>query len=97
MQDTDTFDSTAWKAQRGVDFDKNQRIHMLGAMQKELHAGMRRQDVISMLGEPDYSEQDGDASLDVYYTGIPELSIDTQQYEIRYEGGKITSHHTSQG
>ncbi|WDS34957.1 hypothetical protein [Pseudoxanthomonas sp.] len=97
MQDTDTFDSNAWKAQRGVEFEKNQRVHMLSAMKKFIHVGMARQEIIALLGEPDYSDKDGTQSLDVYYMGIPEFSIDTQQYEIRYQNGKITSHRASQG
>lgn len=97
MQNNQEFDTHAWKSQRGIDFEKNQRIHMMEAVKGVIHVGMRREDVLTLLGPPDYSEDGTNTSTDVYYLGISPYAGDTQEYDIQYKDGKVIVHHTVQG
>lgn len=90
MQTTSPFDSSAWKSQRGVGAQQNQRGPMVASVEKAIHAGMSRDDVILLLGEPDTS--DAATSTDVYELGVARYGIDEEFYEIRYQGGKVESH-----
>ncbi|MCL1551866.1 hypothetical protein [Xanthomonas nasturtii] len=97
MQTTQDFDAAMWKSQRGVDFEDNKRIYMVGALKQVIHVGMRREDVIALLGPPDYTKESETTSTDAYYLGISPFAADTEKYTIQYQNGKLISHHTVQG
>ncbi|PPU68922.1 outer membrane protein assembly factor BamE [Xanthomonas pisi] len=97
MQTAQDFDATAWKSQRGVAFEDNTRIYMTEALKQVIHVGMRREDVIALLGPPDYTEKGEITSTDAYYLGISPYAADTQEYDIQYQDGKVVSHRTVQG
>ncbi|MCC4608635.1 hypothetical protein [Xanthomonas sp. CFBP 7698] len=97
MQTTQDFDATVWKSQRGVGLEENKRIYMTEALEQVIHVGMRREDVIALLGQPDYTEKGETTSTDAYYLGISPFAGDTQEYDIQYQDGKVISRHTVQG
>lgn len=90
MQNTTNFDSNAWKSQRGVGARDNQRGGMVSSVEKAVQAGMSREDVIRLLGEPDSS--DAATATDVYELGVARYGIDEEFYEITYRDGKVASH-----
>lgn len=90
MQNTSDFDSSAWKSQRGATGKDNTRGRMVATLEKSLHAGMSRDDVIRLLGEPDST--DADTATDVYELGVAAYGIDEEFYEIQYQDGKLASH-----
>lgn len=90
MEHSSAFDSDAWKSQRGVDANDNRRGGMLPALDKVLHAGMSRDEVVKLLGEPDHS--DAQAGIDQYELGIAGYGVDEEYYELRYRDGKLESH-----
>lgn len=90
MQNTPDFDSSAWKSQRGATGKNNTRGQMVATLEKALHAGMSRDDVIRLLGEPDST--DADTATDVYELGVAAYGIDEEFYEIQYQDGKLASH-----
>lgn len=90
MQNTSDFDSSAWKSQRGATGKDNTRGRMVATLEKSLHAGMSRDDVIRLLGEPDST--DADTATDVYELGVAAYGIDEEFYEIQYQDGKLVSH-----
>ncbi|MFD0724362.1 hypothetical protein [Lysobacter brunescens] len=63
---------------------------MLPALDKVLHAGMSRDEVVKLLGEPDHS--DTQAGVDQYELGIAGYGVDEEYYELRYRDGKLESH-----
>lgn len=97
MQTTQDFDASAWKSQRGVDLEENKRIYMAGGLEQVIHVGMRREDVIALLDQPDYTEKGETTSTDAYYLGISPYAGDTHEYDIQYQDGKVISHRTIQG
>lgn len=97
MQSSQELDTASWKSQRGVDFEKNNRIHMMEAVEGVIHVGMSKKDVLTLLGPPDYSEDGESTSTDVYYLGISPYAGDTQEYDIKYKDGKVVSHNIVQG
>ncbi len=90
MQTTSQFDSSAWKSQRGAGAQQNQRGTMVASVEKAIHAGMSRDDVIQLLGEPDSS--DAATATDTYELGVAQYGIDEEFYEILYKDGKVASH-----
>ncbi len=90
MQTTTQFDSGAWKSQRGVDTKQNQRGTMVASVEKAIHTGMSRDDVIGLLGEPDSS--DAATTTDTYELGVAKYGIDEEFYEILYQDGKVATH-----
>lgn len=87
---TTNFDSNTWKSQRGAAAQDNQRGQMVGALDKVVHAGMARAEVIEQLGEPDSSNTD--TGVDTYELGVSDYGIDEEYFEIRYQDGKVASH-----
>ena len=83
------FDADAWKAQRGVADEKNQRNAMAVAAREQLRAGMTRAEVVALLGEPDSVRQDG--AVEVYAIGASPLGIDSQYLELTYRDGRLAS------
>lgn len=90
MQNTSQFDSSAWKSQRGAGAQKNLRGTMVASVEKAIHAGMSRDDVIQLLGEPDSS--DAATTTDTYELGVAQYGIDEEFYEIIYQDGKVATH-----
>lgn len=90
MQTTTQFDSSAWKSQRGVGAQQNQRGTMVASVEKAVQAGMSRGDVIALLGEPDSS--DAATATDTYELGVAQYGIDEEFYEIIYQDGKVATH-----
>ena len=90
MQTTSNFDSAAWKSQRGVAAQQNQRGPMLTSAEKAVHTGMSRDEVIRLLGEPDIS--DAATAVDTYELGVAQYGIDEEVFEITYQDGKVASH-----
>lgn len=90
MEQQPQFDSDAWKSQRGAAASDNRRGGMLPALDKVLHAGMTRDEVVKLLGEPDHS--DTQAGIDQYELGLAGYGVDEEYYEIRYRDGKLESH-----
>lgn len=90
MQTTTQFDSSAWKSQRGVDAQQNQRGPMVASAEKAVHVGMSRDEVIALLGEPDI--RDAAAATDLYELGVARYGIDEEFFEITYQDGKVASH-----
>lgn len=90
MEHSSSFDSDAWKSQRGAAATDNRRGSMIASVEKVLHAGMTRDQVVALLGEPDIS--DAEAGTDVYELGLAGYGVDEEYYEIRYRDGKLESH-----
>lgn len=90
MQNTSQFDSSAWKSQRGAGAQQNQRGTMVASVEKTIHAGMSREDVIQLLGEPD--DSDAATTTDTYELGVAKYGIDEEFYEIVYQDGKVATH-----
>ena len=90
MQNTTQFDSSAWKSQRGAGAQQNQRGTMVASVEKTIHAGMSREDVIQLLGEPD--DSDAATTTDTYELGVAKYGIDEEFYEIVYQDGKVATH-----
>jgi hypothetical protein len=90
MEHSSQFDSDAWKSQRGVSPQENGRGTMVPALEKVLHPGMRRDEVVDLLGEPDFS--DANRATDTYELGLAGYGVDEEYYEIRYRDGKLASH-----
>lgn len=94
MQQTDTFDSEAWKAQRGAPPLENRRPAMVSGLETLIRLDMPRADVLALLGEPDATRRDdGDAalSIDTYELGVSGVGVDEEFYEIRYRDGRVAS------
>lgn len=85
---TDSFDSTTWKAQRGVSAKDNKRITMVPTLEARIRVGMARDEVIQVLGEPD--SRNLDTSADRYFLGLS-MGPDQQYYEIRYQNGVVST------
>jgi hypothetical protein len=90
MEHQTQFDSDAWKSQRGAAATDNRRGSMLPAMEKVLHTGMTRDQVVALLGEPDISNTR--TGTDEYELGLAGYGVDEEYYEIRYRDGKLESH-----
>lgn len=90
MQTTSHFDTAAWKSQRGVAAQQNQRGPMLASAENAVQAGMSRDEVIALLGEPDI--RDAAAATDLYELGVARYGIDEEFFEITYQDGKVASH-----
>jgi hypothetical protein len=90
MQTTSNFDTAAWKSQRGVAAQQNQRGPMLASAEKAVQAGMSRDEVIALLGEPDI--RDAASATDIYELGVARYGIDEEFFEITYQDGKVASH-----
>ncbi len=90
MQTTSQFDSNAWKSQRGVDTRQNTRGTMVASVEKAIDAGMSRDEVIQLLGEPDSS--DAATATDTYELGVAKYGIDEEFYVVVYRDGKVASH-----
>jgi hypothetical protein len=88
MHNQTAFDSNTWKSQRGQPARQNQRGEMVGILQQTLQAGMRREEVIRLLGEPDRSDE----GIDIYELGVSPFGIDEEYYEIKYQDGAVVSH-----
>lgn len=82
------FDSEQWKAQRGSGADKNPRVGMVVELkQKHLREGMSRDDVHTLLGEP---EQRRGAS-EVYELGVSPVGVSYESFVIDYDAqGRVT-------
>lgn len=89
MHETATFDSAAWKSQRGAKPLDNKRGSMVPALAKTITDGMTRDEVIMVLGEPDSSN--AETSVDIYELGVSDAGIDEEYYEIRYQDGRVAS------
>jgi hypothetical protein len=89
MEQTPTFDSGAWKAQRGVAAKDNTRGGMLPAVEAAVQPGMSREDVLRLLGEPDAT--DAATSTDTYELGVAKFGIDEEFFAIHYRDGKVES------
>lgn len=63
---------------------------MVASVEKVIHAGMSRDDVIRLLGEPDSS--DDTTMTDTYELGVAQFGIDEEFYEIVYKDAKVASH-----
>lgn len=89
MHETATFDSAAWKSQRGAKPLDNRRGSMVPALAKAITDGMTRDEVIMVLGEPDASN--AATGVDIYELGVSDAGIDEEYYEIRYQDGRVAS------
>jgi hypothetical protein len=89
MEQTSSFDSGAWKAQRGAAAQDNTRGSMLAAAEAAVQPGMSREDVLRLLGEPDAS--DTATSTDTYELGVAKFGIDEEYLAIHYRDGKVES------
>ncbi|MGN6150851.1 MAG: outer membrane protein assembly factor BamE domain-containing protein [Lysobacteraceae bacterium] len=89
MEQTPTFDSGAWKAQRGVAAKDNTRGGMVAAVEAAVHPGMSREDVLRLLGEPDAT--DAATSTDTYELGVARFGVDEEYFAIHYRDGKVES------
>ena len=90
MQTTASFDSATWKSQRGADAQQNRRGGMVASVEKAIHAGMPREQVLALLGEPDST--DAATSTDVYELGVAQYGIDEEFYQVQYADGKVLAH-----
>src|SRR5262245_3420837 len=68
------FDSDRWKAQRNSAARDNPRAGMLGNLKDRLRPGMTRQEVVTLLGEPEATEKDG--TRYVYDLGMSAFGVD---------------------
>lgn len=93
MEDTANFDSTTWKAQRGVDLRENKRLAMVDDLEAKLHTGMSRREVLDLLGPPDASDQK--KGIDTYELGVSSVGIDGEVYRVEYKDDRLVSHRWS--
>ncbi|PKV11567.1 hypothetical protein CVO74_19185 [Xanthomonas prunicola] len=70
---------------------------MMASAKAVIYVGMRKEDVLTLLGPPDDSEDAGSTPTDVYHLGMSPYAGDTQAYDLTYKDGKVVSHHTVQG
>ena len=63
---------------------------MLASAENAVQAGMSRDEVIALLGEPDI--RDAAAATDLYELGVARYGIDEEFFEITYQDGKVASH-----
>jgi len=84
------FDTQGWQAERGLSDDRDgKRNSMLEALERDhLRAGMRRDAVRSLLGEPDSTT----ATADQYELGRSPVGVTMESYLIEYDTqGKVAS------
>lgn len=94
MQQTATFDSDAWKAQRGAPPLENRRPAMVSGLEPLIQVDMPRADVLALLGEPDSTrrdDKDAALSIDIYELGVSGVGVDEEFYEIRYRDDRVAS------
>lgn len=89
MEQTSSFDSGAWKAQRGVAATENTRGGMVAAAEAVVQPGMSREDVLRLLGEPDAT--DAATATDTYELGVAKFGVDEEYLAIHYRDGKVES------
>ena len=88
------FDSTRWKAQRGVGPKENTRASLLPVLTQVLQPGMTRAQIHELLGLPEGQSE----SSDTYHLGIAPYGIDQEFYEIRYDAqNKLVDHRLQRG
>lgn len=82
------FDSQKWKAEKGNETGKNPRVTMVGEAQKLLRKGMTREEVITLLGEPDGKPN----NRFEYLLGISPFGIDFEVFILEFSAeGKLTN------
>ncbi|MCP3057697.1 hypothetical protein LXT21_02780 [Myxococcus sp. K38C18041901] len=76
------FDSEQWKAQRGSGADKNPRVGMVVALkQHHLREGMSREDVHTLLGEPEQRR----GTSEVYELGVSPVGVSYEYFIIDFD------------
>ncbi len=78
------FNAEQWKAQRGVEASENARQGMIPELEKILRAGMSREEVIALLGEPDIKEN----NRFEYELGLLGFGVDYAWYVIEFDEEK---------
>lgn len=64
---------------------------MADAVLRHITPGMTRDQVVAELGQPDSSNVDGNRLTDIYYLGIPDLSMHLVQFDLEYNQKKLIS------
>lgn len=78
------FDTEKWIAESKKDPEENLRWTMTEDVIRFVKPGMKRTDVIELLGQPGSSKDRDLQRTDSYFLGVPKLSIDTASYELIY-------------
>jgi hypothetical protein len=86
-----SFDRTAWLAEGEKNLEQTQRWTMAAAVLRHITPGMTRDQVIAELGQPDSSKSDGERLTEVYYLGLPDLSMHLVQFDLEYIEQTLTS------
>jgi hypothetical protein len=82
------FDAQVWKAQRGTDAlqDENPRAAMVSELKREhLVPGKTRDDVLELLGPPDFEE----GGVDFYELGRSTWGISFERLALEYAGDEL--------
>ena len=91
---TSTFDADIWRAQKNTIEKNNPRATMIKELEeKYIRLGMSRQQIITLLGEPDTSTK----NIDIYEIGTPPFSIGLEVYEINYQGDIVVGFRIRRG
>lgn len=85
------FDREAWLAESEKKLEQTQRWTMADAVLRHITPGMKRNQVLAELGQPDSSKIDGDRLTDIYYLGLPDLSMHLVQFDLEYTQQTLTA------
>jgi len=88
------FDANRWKALRSSTARENPRAGMIGALKDRLRAGMTRDEVVALLGEPETK----DGPRYVYAIGTSAFGVDYEYFVVEFDAdGKVTRHMITRG
>jgi outer membrane protein assembly factor BamE (lipoprotein component of BamABCDE complex) len=87
-------DFDAWKNDKGNQTASNSRQSLLSEVEKHLRPGMSTQEVVEMLGKPDWTQ----GNRYFYVLGPTTLGLDESWFVIEFDGnGKLTRHFVQRG
>lgn len=94
MTTAQSFDSAKWKALRDSTERENPRSRMVGALKQHLRHGMRQDEVVALLGEPEIKE---DARY-LYAIGASAFGVDYEYYTVEFDAdGTLLRHSITRG
>src|SRR5262249_51200547 len=88
------FDSDKWKALRSSTARNNPRAGMVSDLQPQLRPGMTRDEVVTLLGEPEVKE----GARYVYSIGTSAFGVDYEYFVVEFDAdGKLLRHMITRG
>lgn len=85
------FDREAWRTEGEKDLEQTKRWAMADTVLRHITPGMAREQVIAELGQPDSSTSHAADLTDIYYLGVPDLSMHMVQLDLRYSQQRLIS------